>query len=455
MTNKLKRSVSRFKDVAYSGTFRADGKLMVAGGEAKMVQIFDLNSRAILRQFTGHTRAVHSTLFSPSGTSVASFSDDRTVRRWDLASEKELSLLEGHEDYIRTGVFAHGADHLILSGSYDHTVRLWDTRASSTAPVVSVDHGAPVESVLMFPSGSMFVTAGGNRIKVWDALGRSRMLHSFSNHQKTITSLCFDANAGRLLSGSLDRQVKVYDVKDYKVVHSMKYSGPISSLALSPNSTHLAVGTVTGVLSIRRRPTVKGGKVAGVKDSSSNQGAGAAIGGFGAAARKRQPKAGTFKFFVRGHDHKALPEDYQAAVDKKKRLKSYDKLIKKFKYHDALDLIMRGGHRPVLVISVLHELVQRSALKQALAGRDQGSLKPILAFINKHITNPRYSSLLLDVAALVIDLYGAVMGQSPAIDECFVKLALKLKAEVAFQERLFELMGSMDLLLSSREKLAA
>jgi hypothetical protein len=29
-----------------------------------------------------------------------------------------------------------------------------------------VDHGAPIESVLMFPGGSSFITAGGNYIKV-------------------------------------------------------------------------------------------------------------------------------------------------------------------------------------------------------------------------------------------------------------------------------------------------
>ena len=43
-------------------------------------------------------------------------------------------------------------------GGYDHSVRLWDTRTEKC--VVQVDHGAPVESVLMFPQGNQFISAG-------------------------------------------------------------------------------------------------------------------------------------------------------------------------------------------------------------------------------------------------------------------------------------------------------
>lgn len=39
VTNSLIRSISRFKETAYGGTFRKDGKLMVAGGETKMVHL--------------------------------------------------------------------------------------------------------------------------------------------------------------------------------------------------------------------------------------------------------------------------------------------------------------------------------------------------------------------------------------------------------------------------------
>jgi len=43
-------------------------------------------------------------------------------------------------------------------GSYDHTVRLFDTRCNSS--VLRIDHGSPVESVVMFPGGGIVASAG-------------------------------------------------------------------------------------------------------------------------------------------------------------------------------------------------------------------------------------------------------------------------------------------------------
>lgn len=53
---KPKKTITRFRDIAYSGTFRPDGQLVVAGGETGVVQVFDPGSRAVLRQMKGHSR---------------------------------------------------------------------------------------------------------------------------------------------------------------------------------------------------------------------------------------------------------------------------------------------------------------------------------------------------------------------------------------------------------------
>ena len=54
------------------------------------------------------------------------------------------------------------------AGGYDHVVRLWDVRSAQC--VLSCNHGAPVEDVAFFPSGSLAVTAGGNQLCIWDML---------------------------------------------------------------------------------------------------------------------------------------------------------------------------------------------------------------------------------------------------------------------------------------------
>ena len=53
-TGKVAKTITRFKDNARGAEIRKDGKLVVAGGDDGLVQVFDLNSRAILRTMKGH-----------------------------------------------------------------------------------------------------------------------------------------------------------------------------------------------------------------------------------------------------------------------------------------------------------------------------------------------------------------------------------------------------------------
>jgi U3 small nucleolar RNA-associated protein 15 len=118
---------------------------------------------------------------------------------------------------------------------------------------MTMNHGAPIQDALMLSSGSLLFSAGDTTIKVWDVLAGGRLVHEFSHHQKTITSLCLDTSSSRLMSASLDHMVKFYDVATYEVVHSTKYPEPILSMALSPDASKLAVGQTSGQLIVRRR----------------------------------------------------------------------------------------------------------------------------------------------------------------------------------------------------------
>ena len=52
------KSFTRFTDEAYSGKFRFDGKLLLAGDKAGYVKVFDVGTKAVLRQLKKHSSAV-------------------------------------------------------------------------------------------------------------------------------------------------------------------------------------------------------------------------------------------------------------------------------------------------------------------------------------------------------------------------------------------------------------
>jgi U3 small nucleolar RNA-associated protein 15 len=195
-----------------------------------------MNSRAILRTLDSHKQPVHVAKFSTlDQTQALSCSDDNTVKLWDVPSQSPISTFTSHTDYVRSGQVSTSSPHLILTGSYDGTMRLFDTRSGDEEMIMGGADSitTPVEQVLMFPSGTVALFAAGPILRVWDLIAGGRCTRALSNHQKTITSLAFDANASRILTGSLDHMVKVYDVGTYKVVHSMRYPAPILCLAVS------------------------------------------------------------------------------------------------------------------------------------------------------------------------------------------------------------------------------
>jgi U3 small nucleolar RNA-associated protein 15 len=56
VSNTVKKIIARFGQMASSGRFRYDGRLLVAGGDEGVVRVFDLNNGMILRQFKGHSK---------------------------------------------------------------------------------------------------------------------------------------------------------------------------------------------------------------------------------------------------------------------------------------------------------------------------------------------------------------------------------------------------------------
>ncbi|KAG8218863.1 Trp-Asp repeat-containing protein [Butyriboletus roseoflavus] len=445
-TQKVVKTISRFKDVARSANLRHDGKLLVAGDDTGLVQVFDVNSRAILRTFDSHKQPVHVTKFSPlSPTHVLSCSDDTTVKLWDIPSQSEIVTFAAHSDYVRSGQVSPSNPHLILTGSYDATVRLFDSRTGQCELLMGAPSpgASPVEQVLMLPSGTVALSAAGPILRIWDLNAGGRCIRALSNHQKTITSLAFDANVARLLTGSLDQMVKVYDIASYKVVHTIRYPAPVLSLAISPDSTHIAAGMSDGTFSVRQRQQ---------KASESGPDLADAL------------KTGTYETFLgsalpsvgQGRVKTKTESTFHGDVDELRvesrrapRLREYDRLLKSFKYSAALDAVLRKNIPPITTFSLIQELIHRDGLRSALSGRDDVLLEPVLRLLVKHVTDPRFGEIVCDISMLLIDMYSPVLGQSPLIDSLFLRLRKKVLAEIRFQKELMKTKGTLEMMFAS------
>jgi U3 small nucleolar RNA-associated protein 15 len=127
--------------------------MLAAADERGCTQLFDVGARAVMRTFGGHTKAVHVVRFGADGGRLFTASDDTTAVCWDVTAESQLCTLEGHTDFVRSGALSPASPHLFATGSYDHSVKVWDVRAHRC--VTTLRHVAPVEDVLILPGGGM------------------------------------------------------------------------------------------------------------------------------------------------------------------------------------------------------------------------------------------------------------------------------------------------------------
>lgn len=421
--NSLHCSLSRFKRTAYGGTFRGDGKLLVAGSDDGFLRLYELKSHKLLRIFKGHKAATHRCCFTMDGIHITSFSDDKTVALWDIPTEKKLKSFEAHKDYIRAGAVSQASQDIFLSGSYDHTVKMYDARSGSC--VMSVDHGIPVESVLMFPSGGLFLSAGGTSLKVWDPIA-GRLLSEVSEHHKTITCLCFASDGRRLMSGSLDRHVKIYDVTSYKVVHTLNYPSPILSVSASPGDKVVAVGMADGLLSLRhQKETVR--------------------------EEVKSKKSTFYQYRLYGTDFKPTNGDVVVHEQKRKVLKRYENLLRRFESSRALDTVLKDSiqtKHPEITISVLMELIRRGAIRSAMAAREGDSLLQLLKFVTKYIGDPRFMRVLIDIGLILIELYGPKFND-PETKKRFQVLLQSVENQVKYMKKMMEIQGIIQTVLAS------
>jgi len=428
-TNEVKRTYTRNKENYYGTKYRSDGKLLVVGGESGLVQILDATSRSILRNFQGHTKPTHFCCFGKESAHIFSASDDKTVRCWDLASQKESLMIKAHRDYIRCGCTSDINSNHFVTGSYDHLVKIWDWRSSTVA--MEMNHGAPVECVLMHPNGSVCLSAGSNYVKVWDMLAGGKLFHQFSNHQKTITTLRWDNDCRRLLSGSLDRHVKVYNAENnYAVIANLDYPSPILSMDISKDDQHLVVGMSDGAISLRHRPKQTSGEVP--------------------AKKKRPLQPGSYMYRFRNQDSQPDPGSLVITEKKHTRHTLPDRYLQKFRYHDALDAVLGPAHQesPNYIVSFLLELSRRDALEVAMSKRTSKSLTPIILFLSKNIANPSYAQILIPITNLLLDMYSHLVGQDFRFDRMISRLRNRLSDVLKDQKSLIQLGGAIEQIFS-------
>ncbi|VDO97583.1 unnamed protein product [Soboliphyme baturini] len=141
-------------------------------------------------------------------------------------------------------------DVVLASGSYDHTVRLWNV--ASALCIRTMDHAdSQVNKLEVSPDGALLAAAGYQHIRMYDL--KTANACPFINYEgmtKNVTTVGFHTNMRWMFTGGEDNSARIWDLRNRNLQcqRIFQVNTPVNCVCLHPNQVELFVGDQSGTI---------------------------------------------------------------------------------------------------------------------------------------------------------------------------------------------------------------
>lgn len=205
-----------------------DDYTLASASDDKIIKLWDLNTQKVLATLSGHSQAVKSVAFSPDGKILATAGDDKTIKLWQVETLQEICTLLRHLQAVKSVAFSPDGQ-ILASGSWDKTIKLWDVN-TGTEICTLTGHQLKVNSVAFSPQGQLLASASYDRtIRLWQIPKRGEgtliqnrpcysLLSTLSGHAWAVLTVAFSPDGQILATGSDDNTIKLWEVNTGQLI---------------------------------------------------------------------------------------------------------------------------------------------------------------------------------------------------------------------------------------------
>lgn len=241
----------RYSTAVISPATSSNQALLAVGASSEIVQIWDLTSGQSRVKLDGQANNL---AFFPDGSTLAVGDKNWNIEQVSLSGSKPKAPLQGHLDQV-TGLTYIQGGKMLVSGSVDCTVRLWDI---STNPPRESQKPLKIplsnSQVLASPDGE-WVAVLADDVYLLKVTDPQPYVLTAVESMRSASSIAFSADSKILAAKLNSRLVVLIDLASGQVVKTWSAIGDL--IAFSPGGKILAIGDSTGNLTLTDTQTGK------------------------------------------------------------------------------------------------------------------------------------------------------------------------------------------------------
>ena len=242
--------------------FSSDEFLRFASASDKIIKIWNVDPLQFqcLKTFQGYSCRINSVAFIPNSEILVSAGKDDLIRFWDISARERCETLlafpASPTEIVSIAFNSIGNSLYLAVGSIDGTVKVWDVtnlERYQEIPTDKIKHESLVCSIAFSPNGKFLVTCGSERtVKLWDIqdIYFPRCLRTLPWNGNWIGSVAFNATSDIFASSGEDRKITLWKIRadevSYEVAKICDFTGhdnDIQALVFSPDGKRLVSGS--------------------------------------------------------------------------------------------------------------------------------------------------------------------------------------------------------------------
>ncbi|KAL8759128.1 MAG: hypothetical protein Q9184_003719 [Pyrenodesmia sp. 2 TL-2023] len=173
----------------------------------------------LVQRYLAHGYEVLDISITEDNARFASVGGDKQVFLWDVATARTLRRWAGHFGRVNCVDFGGEEGSVVVSGSFDATVRLWDCKSQSTKPIQVFEDSKDSVSSLHVLGYEIVTGSVDGKMRLYD-LRMGMMYADTIGHPITSVQQTSDGNA--VLVSTLDSGIRLIDKSNGQMLQNYR-----------------------------------------------------------------------------------------------------------------------------------------------------------------------------------------------------------------------------------------